>query len=198
MKWIAILLILGLAGSVGLAGDKKQLSGYAEAGNDNADFIATVFIDASDIRDALGADLPPGYVVARVKAKVKTGDALRLSPDDFTLVSRKNGDRADAIAPSQITSTSALTLRRDTRGRDWAQQTNEPGFIGVGSIKKTDGAKDDTALLAALREKQFPDKDTKDTLEGLVYFSLDASKLKAKDLALVYKGKAGHLSLDFK
>jgi hypothetical protein len=196
MKSIAILLILACAGVA--ADNQKQLSGYAEAGNDNADFIATVFIDASEIHDALGADLPPGYVVARVKAKVKTAEALRLSPDDFTLVSRKNGDRADAIAPSQITSTSALTIRRDTRGRDWAQQTNEPGFIGVGSIKKAEGAKDDTTLLAALREKQFPDKDTKDTLEGLVYFSLDASKLKAKDLALVYKGKAGRISLNFK
>jgi hypothetical protein len=196
MKSIAILLILAGAGFA--ADNKKQLSGYGEAGNDNADFTATVFIDSGDIRGALGADLPPGYVVARVKAKVKTGEALRLSPDDFTLVSRKNGERADAIAPSQITSTSALTIRRDTRGRDWAQQTNEPGFIGVGSIKKAEGAKDDTALLAALREKQFPDKDTKDTLEGLVYFSLDASKLKAKDLALIYKGKAGHITLDLK
>lgn len=195
MRPIAILLMLGMAV---VAADKKQASGYAEAGNDNADFIATVLIDPANIHEALGAELPPGYVVVRVKAKVKTGDKLRISPDDYTLVSRKNGDRADAIAPSQITSTSALTLRRDTRGRDWAQQTNDPGFVGVGSIKKTEVAADDTALLTALREKQLPDKETKDTLEGLVYFSLDASKLKAKDLAMIYKGKAGRITLDFK
>jgi hypothetical protein len=195
MRPIAILL---LASCAVFAADKKQVSGYSEAGNDNADFIATVYLDAGDIHDALGADMPPGYVVARVKAKVKTGEAVRLSPDDFVLVSRKNGDRADAIAPSQIMSTSALTLRRDTRGRDWAQQTNEPGFVGVGSIKKSEGTKEDTALLATLREKQFPDKDTKDTLEGLVYFSLDVSKLRAKDLALIYKGKAGRVSVDVK
>ncbi|MEQ1947906.1 MAG: hypothetical protein ABL995_12000 [Bryobacteraceae bacterium] len=195
MRPIAILLALAC---VVFAADKKQVSGYGEAGNDNADFVATVYLDPSDIHDVLGADLPPGYVVAKVKAKVKTGDAMRLSPDDFVLVSRKNGDRADAIAPSQITSTSALTVRRDQRGRDWAQQTNEPGFTGVGSIKRTEGAKEDSGLLATLREKQFPDKDTKDTLEGLVYFSLDALKLRAKDLALIYKGKAGRVSLDFK
>lgn len=99
MRPIAILLALAC---VVFAADKKQVSGYGEAGNDNADFVATVYLDPSDIHDVLGADLPPGYVVAKVKAKVKTGDAMRLSPDDFVLVSRKNGDRADAIAPSQI------------------------------------------------------------------------------------------------
>ncbi|MEQ1886406.1 MAG: hypothetical protein ABL967_15180 [Bryobacteraceae bacterium] len=195
MRPIAILLALACTL---FAADKKQVSGYGEAGNDNADFIATVHLDPGDIHDILGADLPPGYVLAKVKAKVKTGDALRLSPDDFVLVSRKNGDRADAIAPSQITSTSALTIRRDQRGRDWAQQTNEPGFVGVGSIKRAEGAKEDTALLTALRDKQFPDKDIKDTAEGLIYFSLDVSKLRAKDLALIYKGKAGRVSMDFK
>src|SRR4051794_21179214 len=62
---------------------------------------ATLLLEPADMREALGVDLESGYVIVRVKATSK-GDTLRVSPDDFTLLSRKNGDRADALAPAQI------------------------------------------------------------------------------------------------
>jgi hypothetical protein len=150
-------------------------------------------LEPSDRHEALGAELEFGYVIVRVKVSSK-GDTLRVSPDDFTLLSRKNGDRADALAPAQIASKSALTVRRDTRGREWAQQTNQPGFTGIAGIKR----EDDAALLAALKAKILADGETKDSAEGLIYFGLDAAKLKAKDLTLLYKGAGGRITIDFK
>jgi len=138
------------------------------------------------------------------------------------LISRKDGDREEAMAPAQITSHSALTIKQDRSGRDWAQQTNRPGWTGIGGISRTAGprkgaeekksdAKDepkvtpaentssDDALLAALTAKQLPDKDTKGSIEGLLYFSMESSKIKkSKDLSLLYKGSGGRLTMDFR
>jgi hypothetical protein len=36
------------------------------------------------------------------------------------------------------------------------------------------------------------------SLEGLLYFSMENPKMKTKDLALLYKGPAGHLTVEFK
>ena len=43
MKPVAILIVLSLAAVA--ADNKKQLTGSAEAGNDNADFTATAFLE---------------------------------------------------------------------------------------------------------------------------------------------------------
>jgi hypothetical protein len=134
-----------------------------------------------------------------VKASNKTGDPMRNAPDDFTLVSRKDGDRGEALAPGQLMGGSALIVKRDHSGRDWAQQTNQPGFTGVGGMTKADKPKDE-ALLAALKSKELPDQETKanGSIEGLVYFSMESAKVKSKDLALIYKGPGGHLTMEFK
>ena len=41
------------------------------------------------------------------------------------------------------------------------------------------------------------DVETKEPVEGLLYFLLDG-KNKVKDLGLIYKGPAGRLAMDFK
>jgi hypothetical protein len=169
----------------------------AHGSTDTVDVVATLLLESFDMRDALGADMETGYVIVRVKVSPKSGP-LQISPDDFTLLSRKNGDRADAIAPAQIVSKSALTVRRDTAGREWAQQTNQPGFKGIAGIKRDNSGKDDSALLDALKAKLLPEGESKDPREGLVYFSLDVAKLKAKDLTLLYKGAGGRITIDFK
>lgn len=176
------------------ASERKQIE--ARGSNDRMEVDAVLMLESSDIHAALGTDLESGYVVVRVKVTPK-GDPLRVTPDDFTLVSRKDGDRAAALAPAQIASKSALTVKRDTRGREWAEQANQPGFTGIAGIQRDKDGKDDSALLAALRAKILPDRETKDTAEGLVYFALDAAKLKAKDLSLLYKGAGGRITIDF-
>jgi hypothetical protein len=168
----------------------------AHGSNDRLDVDATLLLEPSDMRDALGADLESGYTIVRVKVTPK-GDPLRVTPDDFTLLSRKDGDRAEALAPAQIGSKSALTVKRDTRGREWAQQTNQQGFSGIAGIKRDGAGKDDAALMDALKAKILPDRETKDSVEGLVYFALNTVKLKAKDLTLLYKGAGGRITIDF-
>jgi hypothetical protein len=194
MRTAAVALLLVFTT---LAADKKAFPG--QAGNDNIDLTGTLMLDPAEIRQAVGSDLGPGIVVARVKANNKTGEAMRIGPDDFTLVSRKDGDRSDALAPGQLAGGSALIVKRDHAGRDWAQQTNQPGFTGVAGMSKADKPKDD-ALLAALKSKELPDQETKanDSIEGLVYFSMEGAKLKSKDMALIYKGPGGRLSMEFK
>jgi hypothetical protein len=180
-----------------VAADKKAFPG--QAGNDNIELTGTLIMDPAEIHQALGSDLDAGIVVARVKASNKTGDPMRIGPDDFTLVSRKNGDRGGALAPGQLAGGSALIVKRDHAGRDWAQQTNQPGFTGVGGMTKTDKPVD-TTLLETLKTKQLPDLETKanGSIEGLIYFSLDSAKLKSKDIALIYQGPGGHLTMEFK
>lgn len=184
-----------LVNTMSAASERKPAE--ARGSNDRLEVEATVFLEPSDMRDALGAELDPGYTVVRVKVTPK-GDPLYVSPDDFTLLSRKDGDRGEALAPAMIASKSALTVRRDTRGREWAQQTNEQGFSGIAGIKRDKNAGDDTALLNTLKAKVLPDHETKDPVEGLLYFAVNTAKLKAKDLALLYKGAGGHITIDFK
>jgi hypothetical protein len=209
-----------LTGVTALAADKKGYPG--QAGNDNIELVGSVITDHEEIRQALGAELGEGFVLVRVKVTPKTDESMRIGPSDFVLISRKDGDREEAMAPAQITSHSALTIKQDRSGRDWAQQTNRPGWTGIGGISRTAGprkgaeekkadAKDepkvtpaentanDDALLAVLTAKQLPDKDTKGSIEGLLYFSMESSKIKkSKDLSLLYKGSGGRLTMDFK
>ena len=97
-----------------MAADKKAFPG--QAGNDNIELTGTLIMDPAEIHQAVGSDLDPGIIVARVKASNKTGDPMRIGPDDFTLVSRKNGDRGGALAPGQLAGGSALIVKRDHTG----------------------------------------------------------------------------------
>lgn len=217
MKIPAILILAAVAS---LAADKKGYPG--QAGNDNLELVGTVITDHEEIRQALGAELAEGFVLVRVKATPKTDEAMRIGPDDFVLISRRDGDREEAMAPALITSHSALVVKQDRSGRDYAQQSNRPGWIGIGGIsrsagprkgaeEKKAGAKDDPkaapagdaanddALLAALTDKELPDKETKGSIEGLLYFSMESAKIKkSKDLSLLYKGSGGRLTMDFR
>jgi hypothetical protein len=51
-------------------------------------------------------------------------------------------------------------------------------------------------LLQALKAKQLPTKESVDPVEGFLYFPLDG-KHKLKNLAVLYRGPAGRLDLEF-
>jgi hypothetical protein len=180
-----------------LAADKKAFPG--QAGNDNIELTGTLMIDPADIRQAVGSELGPGIIVARVKASNKTGEPMPIGPDDFVLISRKDGDRGDSLAPGQLGGGSALIVKRDQTGRDYGQQRNQPGFTGVGGMTKAEKPRDD-ALVERLKFKAMPDQETKPngSVEGLVYFSMENAKLKPKDVSLLYKGPGGRLTMEFK
>ena len=101
-------LAVAVVAVVATGAERKQIE--ARGSNDRVAVAAMLMLEPSDIREALGVDLESGYVVVRVKVTPK-GDPLRVTPDDFTLVSRRDGDRATALAPAQIASKSALTDR---------------------------------------------------------------------------------------
>src|SRR5436190_81917 len=83
-----------------VAADKKPLPGVGS--NEDIAVNASVILDRMEIRQALGAEIGAGYVLVRLKATPKTEKPLRISPEDFTLVSRKDGERGAALVPAQI------------------------------------------------------------------------------------------------
>ncbi len=209
MKRIFILIaILSLT----LAGEKKQLPG--QAGNDDIELVGSVILDRQEIQQALGGDLGPGYVVARMKVSPKTEKPMRISADDFTMLSRKDGQRCSALSPGQIAGKGALIVKRAPNQPGGAgTATNGPIWGGIGPIQTGTGntrkpdapvdahvenSKDekDNPLLGVLKAKVLPDLESQEPVEGLLYFLIDG-KIKPKDLAIIYQGPAGKLIMEF-
>ena len=178
---------------------KKPLPG--QAGNDDIELTATVLLDRDEIHQALGEDLGADYVVVRMKASPKGDKPLRISPDDFTLVSRKNGDRSSSLTPTQIAGKGALVVKSATLSDGQHGLGASPGTARLSAPTSVsvveDGKPSEGPLLDALKAKMMADRETQEPLEGLLYFTMDG-KLKPKDLSLLYKGPAGRLVLDFK
>ena len=209
MKRILPLLLLPIC--MLLAGEKKPLPN--QAGNDDMDIAGTVILERQEVEQALGADLGPRYVVVKIKVTPKADAGLRVSPDDFTLLSRKDGERSPALEPSQIAGKGELVVKpaQQQPGGD-GTRTNGPIWGGVtvraGSSKKktesadtpepkVDNTVEENPIIGVLKEKILPDAETKKPVEGLLYFMMDG-KLKPKDVSLIYKGAAGKLVMDFK
>lgn len=216
MKSILILTLLATA----FAGDRKPLPG--QAGNDDIELVGSVIIDRDEIEQALGADLGPGYVLAHMKVTPKTEKPLRISADDFTMISGKDGQRCQALDPGQIAGKGALVVKASpNQPGGFGTRTNGPLWSGVGggigaggggksasnSASKDDAephvetSKDpkdqkDSPLLAALKAKVLPDTESQEPVEGLLYFQIDG-KVKPKDLRIIYQGRAGKLIIEF-
>jgi len=183
-------IILALVSVIGAAADKTLLPG--QAGNDDLQLSASLLLDREAITQAVGADPGDGYIVVRMKAIPKTEQPLRLSPDDFTLLSRKDGDRSQALSPGQIAGKGALVVKSSP------DHLSSPGVRERQPLKvESRNTDENLPLLTALKAKIFPDDETKTPVEGLLYFPLD-NKVKPKDLSLVYKGFAGKLIIDFR
>lgn len=197
MKLVLPLLLL-LACVFGA--DKKPVP--VHEGNKAIALDASLLLDRDDIKQALGLtqpseDLPPAYVVVQVKVTPKGEDPLRIGPDDFTLLSRKDGDRNPALSPAQIAGGGAVVVVKPAARQPGGDgtRTNGPIWAGISAPSKSNAGP--SPLLPVLTEKSLPEKETKDPVEGLLYFAMDG-KLKAKDLSLIYSGPAGKLVMDFK
>ena len=209
------LIVFFLVSLLAAAGDRKPLPG--QAGNDDIELVASAVVDRADVTQAVGEELGTGYVVVRMKVTPKTEKPLRISPDDFTIVCRKDGQRSVALSPGQIAGTGALIVKAAPNQPGGAgTSTNGPiwGGVGIGGMgtrrpansadggepKMEDSAKSkdgkDSPLLAALKAKILPDKESLEPVEGLLYFPIDG-KLKPSDLAVLYKGPAGRLTIEF-
>jgi hypothetical protein len=205
-------LVLTLAAATAFSGERKPLPG--QAGNDDVELVASIIVNRDEIKDVLGADLGAGYVVARMKVTPKTDKPLAISLDDFTIISSKDGQRSVALAPGEIAGKGALVVRPAANQPGGAgTATNGPlwggiGGFGIGSGNhssrdpgvdtKVESGKDqkDNPLLAVLKSKVLPEKESTDPVEGLLYFPIDG-KIQPKDLRIVYKGEAGRLIVEF-
>lgn len=186
------LLIPGLILScLSVAADLKSLPN--QAGNGNIDLSGAVFIDSKDIQQVLGTTLDPGYVVVRIRVEPRMLEAIRISADDFTLISRKDGERSEALVPSQIGGPANLILKSKTTYAGSAGVSSTSVSVVPADVKKAP----ESVPIKLLESKMLHDTETKKPVEGLLYFLLDG-KNKPKDLGLVYKGPAGHLAMDFK
>lgn len=199
-RWLSISLF----SVVLLAADKKLP--IEETSNDLIDVSANAFLDKDQIQKELGADPGDDIVLVKVTVRPVSDKPIKVSLDDFLLVSGKDGQRAEPYTPSQIAGNDTLVVTR--------QQTKKKtglslglGGIGVGSGSGDGDVKTETKsekadadkpnpLLAVLKEKVLPEKEITDSISGFLYFQM-VGKVKPKDLELHYKGPAGKLALRF-
>ncbi len=221
-KFAYVLVALSLA----FAGEKnsgKNLTGSTDASNEAVDLSATVLLDKADIQQALGADPGEGMVVVRIKVTPHGAKPQMISPDDFTLLSRKDGERSPALAPAQIAGRATVTVKAEEHPMNsWGTPVaNGPLWTGIGKSASSKAApkaddpktasdapasdapaagssKDrDAELLKILKAKSLPDAETNKPVEGLLYFRMDG-KNRVKDLSLLYKTGSDKLVADFK
>lgn len=200
------------------AADKKGPPPPASYSNDHIEVTAEAILDRDAINKALGAELPLGVILVSVKVRPRTEKAMRIGPDDFTLLSTNDGQRSQPFSPGQIAGRGSIKVTTAAQGGGvfmggggpvWGGIGGRPervGGDGVGmgggesSAKATvsNGAGEkDNPLLGVLKEKILPDKETEDAIAGLLYFPLDSKKPKVKDLTLLYRGPAGRFSIPF-
>jgi hypothetical protein len=186
---------------------------------------ATAFPDKEGVVKALGQDPGmEGLVIVQVKVAPRGENNVRISLDDFTLISRKDGQRSQPLAPSQIAGRGALVVdsgrkgggigvSNNNRGPMWGGMPGtgtrprrvggdgEGGSIQGGSeaaaTVDAESRKGENPLLGLLKERVLPEKETNEAVAGLLYFFLEG-KHKMKHLELMYKTPASNkLMLDF-
>jgi hypothetical protein len=219
MRLLGGLIILS---AFAIAADKGPA--VSKAGNGQLQVTATLFAGRAAIQRELGSDLGEGFTVVKVDLVPQAGKALLVSRDDFLLRSYKDGQKSEAYAPSQIAGRGTLVVTTrvtggggtsERRGPVWGGMpgtggqpsrlpSNQPPVMGNAAGQTSadasadNGEKDkDNPLLALLKEKVLPEKETKEPLSGYLYFSLEG-KHKPKDIVLQYKGPAGKLSFAFR
>jgi hypothetical protein len=182
-----------------------------ETSNDVLDISATPLIDKDQIRQELGSDLGGDIVVVRVQLRPVSDKPVKISLDDFLLVSSKDGQRSQPFAPSQIAGNASLVVT--PQGARNGGMMGGPGIslggISMGRARKEPEAPKPTEakmetnpsdkpnpLLQTLKDKVLPEKEITDPLSGLLYFQM-IGKFKPKDLELHYKGPAGQMALRF-
>ncbi len=211
----------GLMAALALqAGDKKTLP-VKQMGNDKVAITATLYPDKDSIRGLLGSDLGGYFTVVRVEIVPKSGK-LAIDPDDFMLRSYNDGQKSKPFAPSQIAGKGALVISQTGSGGIAAENPgpvwggipgtgmppgrmggnqgvmgNAPGETETTATVKSGAGEKDNPLLATLKQKVLPLKETSEPLSGLLYFSLEG-RHKPKDLELQYNGPAGKLTATFK
>ncbi len=182
-----------------------------QTSNDVIEITATPIIDKDEIRQELGSDLGGDIVLVRVQVRPVSDKPVRISLDDFLLVSGKDGQRSQPFTPSQIAGDAALVLTpqgaKNGIGGNRPKWSGIAGPFGMGTGSSGTSSSTDTKVesvhdkpnpvLAVLKEKVLQEKEITELISGLLYFQM-VGKFKPKDLEFHYKGPAGQLALRFR
>lgn len=202
----AILVFLTVLGAA-----EKKLP-IEQTSNDVIEITATPIIDKDEIRQELGSDLGGDIVLVRVQVRPVSDKPVKISLDDFLLVSSKDGQRSQPFTPSQIAGDAALVLTpqgaKNGIGGNRPKWSGIAGPFGMGTGSSGTSGGTDTKvesvhsdkpnpLLAVLKEKVLQEKEITEPISGLLYFQM-VGKFKPKDLEFHYKGPAGQLALRFR
>lgn len=192
-----------------LFGAKKVISPNTSAGNDQVDIIATITIPENEVAQVLGVDPGKGIAVLKVKVVPKTDKPVQVNPDDFILLAHDDGERSKPFEPSEIAGQGALVV--SDNGTAVKKVGSSIGFGGIMggsgsspgnsravslSSKMDPKSQGNAKLLEVLKAKELPAKESAEPVEGYLYFPLDG-KHKLKNLAVLYRGPAGRLNLEF-
>lgn len=215
---IALALLL-VAVSPAFAANKKVVSPNTSAGNEDIDLVATIFMTEEEATKELGIDPGPDIAILKVRVIPKTDKPVQVAADDFILLAHNDGERTKPFTPYEIAGQGALVVtntadQKQTK-KEKTSTTGGLGGIMLGgggggngmaspgnpkpvsiNTKVDDKNPGNPKLLEALKARQLPDKETNEPLEGLLYFRL-SGKHKLKDMAVLYRGPAGKLNLDF-
>jgi hypothetical protein len=207
-------VLLGcLLAAASLFAAKKITSPTVTGGNDDIDVTATISLTPEEVTQKLGADPGKGVVLVHVVVTPKADKAVQISPDDFILLAHDDGEKSKPFTPEQLAGQGALVIRdaSDEGGKKGGKGGVMIGMGGIGggggspgktrkdpitSAKMDEKSPGNEKLLQQLKVKQLPQKDTADPVEGDLYFALEG-KHKLKNLALLYRGPAGKLNLEF-
>jgi hypothetical protein len=205
---------LVLLGALPVFSAKKVVSPTTNASNEQVDIVATIVLSADEVKQKIGADPGQGIVLLDVKVIPKTDTPVQVSPDDFILLAHDDGERSKPFDPEELAGKGAMVLSHTTEKAKKTGQTFGMGGMIMGGgggggnaspgnpVPTTTNTKMDnkrqgnTDLLQALKAKQLPAKEAKDEVDGYLYFPLDG-KHKLKNLAVLYRGSAGKLNLEF-
>jgi len=210
MRFRGFLILFSVAAALH-AGPKKVISPETSAGNDTVDIVATITLDEAEVAQKIGADPGKGVVLLQVRVIPKTDKPLQVSPDDFILLAHDDGERSKPFEPSELAGNGALVVSetQNTSAKKTGATIGFGGIVGGGggsspgnskvttvSTKMDTKSQGNSTLLAALKAKQFPETESAQPVEGYLYFPLDG-KHKLRNLAVLYRGPAGRLNLEF-
>lgn len=216
---IALLFMLPVAS---FAADKKIAP--ARAGNDDVELSAMAIVGRQQASETLGVDPAMEMIAVEMTVTPKGDKPLAISRDDFTLISRRDGQRSQAMHPSQLAGSGVMVVSSTTagavgggfggprRGPIWGgmpgtgsrprriggDDANTAGVIteGGASAEMKNSENADNPVLAALKARELPLGERKEETRGLLYFFFEG-KHKLKDLELMYKKDGATLMLDF-
>jgi len=209
--------LLSIAACFALASDKREPVG--ETSDDVVDISATAYTTKDEIVQALGspdaAKLAGSIIVVNVNVRPLSDKPVKLSRDDFMLISNKDGQRAEPFEPSQIAGAGTMVVSvagygqvNAGRGGIWGGMGGPFGYPGGGGVGTGGGATGAQAkvenkpgnadpLLTVLQKKILPEKSVLDPISGLLYFEI-VGKVKPKDLEMRYTSTSGKLLMRFR